>query len=479
MTATSARPARVVIDGVEYAPAAGRIGVGITTHNRPDVFAETHRRIVELTPGAKVVVVDDASREPVAGATFRFEQQAGIARAKNKCLELLADCDHIFLFDDDCYPLVEGWWRPYVESPEPHLMRIFKDFASGQKLNDIDELYRDSRHVAYTGPRGMMLYVERRVLDVVGGMDPGFGLWGWEHGDWSNRIHAAGLTTWRFADVVGSDRLVYSLDEHQEVRRSVPRQVRDAHAPPNVERYHQQRHEPLYREWREQQDVALTCLFTGQPDPQRGRKMQADAGQLSTLLDSLRDHRTVVLHDGLDAASTDAVTYERVETALNPYFQRWLSYWQWLRAHPDVRFVWCVDGTDVELLHDPFPHMEPGRLYLGSEMTTVAHPWLHEHHPAIRPFIAENGQRQLLNAGLVGGDRRTVMGFLHDVIRAFFDNGIDRHNGDVQDDIGSTDMGAFNQVAWTRWADRLVYGPQVNTVFKANERNDWSWWRHK
>lgn len=476
---TGALPS-VSVDGVEYVPATPSIGIGITTHDRPDVFAETYRRIVELSPGARIVVVDDASRAPVAGATYRFAEQAGIARAKNKCLELLADCAHIFLFDDDAYPLREGWWRPYVESPEPHLMRIFADFATGRKLlNDIAEIYRDSEHVAFTGPRGVMLYLERHVLDVVGGMDPGFGLWGWEHGDLSNRIHAAGLTTWRFADVVDSDQLIHSLDEHQAVKRSVPKDVRDDHAPPNVRRYHEQRHEPAYREFRQQHDVVLTCLLTRQPDPQRGRRMDADAGQLAELLGSLAGHRAVVLHDGLDATSTDAVEYVRVETALNPYFERWVAYWRYLRAHPEIARVWCVDGTDVALLQDPFPAMEPGRLYVGSETTTVGSGWLHKHHPAIRPWIAENGHLQLLNAGLVGGSRAVVMAFLHDLIRTIADNAIDRHNGDEQDDIGSTDMGAFNLVARTRWAGSLVYGPQVNTVFKANEPNGWSWWRHK
>lgn len=34
-------------------------------------------------------------------------------------------------------------------------------------------------------------------------------------------------------------------------------------------------------------------------------------------------------------------------------------------------------------------------------------------------------------------------------------------------------------VAHTKHADQLIHGPQVATVFKANERNTWSWWRHK
>jgi len=436
---------------------------------------------VELTPGAKVVVVDDASREPVAEATYRFEQPAGIARAKNKCLELLQDCDHIFLFDDDCYPLREGWWRPYVESPEPHLMRIFEDLAGPKKINDNTCTYRDSQHVAWAHPRGCMLYVRRDVLDVVGGMDPEFGTWGWEHVDWSNRIHAAGLTTWRFADVVGSDELVRSLDEHEQVERSVPRAVRDRLVGVNGERAAAQRNLPKFCEWREQHDAVITCLLTGQPDPQRGRRMRADPGLLSGLLGSLGSHRAVVLHDGLEVDDTATVTWKLVEAPMSPYFARWLLAWQHLRDHPEVRFVWCVDGTDVEMLHDPFPHMKPGRLYVGSEPSTLANDWLRSNHPSpdVQAFIADNNHLQLLNAGLVGGDRRTVMGFLHDIVRAFFDGEIDRFTGAVAAEREMSDMGVFNLVAWSRWADRLVYGPQVNTVFKANERNDWSWWRHK
>jgi hypothetical protein len=474
----------VLVDGVRYVPETAstpKVGVGITTHNRYETFSDTYRRIVELSPGLKVVVVDDASTEAVPEATFRFDTQAGIARSKNKCLELLEECEHIFLFDDDCYPLVEDWWRPYVESPEPHLMRIFEDLATKTKLRDMEVVYRDSRHVAYTGPRGPMLYVDRRVLDVVGGMDLGFGLWGWEHGDWSNRIHAAGLTSWRYADVAGSDQFVYCLDEHEAVTRSVPKKTRDAQTPANFERCQAQKDEPVYCEWREQRDLVLTCLFTGVPDPQRGKPMAADAGQLQPLLKSLRGHNVAVLHDGLKVADATDVECLEVDAPLNPYFQRWFSYWQYLRDHPEIRFVWCVDGTDVEMLNDPFPTMEPGRLYVGDEQATVANDWLASNHKAgvVQEFIGDNPGVQLVNAGLVGGDRTTVMAFLHDLIRAYGDNGIARHLKTERHDLGSTDMGAFNQVARTRWADKLVHGPQVNTVFKANDRNSWSWWKHK
>ena len=100
------------------------IGIAITTRNRRDIFQKTYAEIKRFAPSNSVlVVVDDASSVPCPEATFRFEQNVGIARAKNKCFELLykAGCEHFFLFDDDCYPKCEDWYRPYVESREPHL----------------------------------------------------------------------------------------------------------------------------------------------------------------------------------------------------------------------------------------------------------------------------------------------------------------------------------------------------------------------
>jgi len=228
---------RVQIDGVEYLPAdqaataSSRIGIGVTTRNRPEVFADTIKHIRSRAPeGSVIVVVDDASDKPVDGATFRFTRQAGIARAKNKCLELLADagCDHLFLFDDDCYPIVDGWWRPYVESPEPHLM-----YAWG------DAYFRTDDLIGYAWPKGCMLYVERRVLERVGGMDPVFGTWGLEHASWSDRIHTAGLTTCRYQDVPGSEELFRAHDREQgDFPSSVDVETRLVANVRAAERYH-------------------------------------------------------------------------------------------------------------------------------------------------------------------------------------------------------------------------------------------------
>lgn len=463
----------------------GRIGVGITTRDRRTMALDTLARVRAHTPDAIIVVVDDASTEPFPGAQHRFDTQVGIARAKNKCIELLmeAGVEHLFLFDDDTWPIADDWWRPYVESPEPHLMYLFKDTGDGKTyLPTPRTVYSDSRHLALTHPRGCMLYVHRSAIDAVGGMRREFGLWGWEHVEYSNRIHNAGLTTWRFADVAGSSKLIYSADEHAPdhpgFRRVVDDATRLAHLATNEARYRVHQGSSDRVEYGEgpdvvfANDVLLTVFITGgDPDTQRPKPLDPDPALLATYLESVRGHHVVVLNDELpDQPAWDA-EFEKVPTMPgNPYYVRWVHAWQWLRRHPEIRYAWVTDCTDVELLHNPFPGMRPGRLYLGSEPSTVGCPWMGSQHPAMVKALQPYAARTLMNCGIVGGDRETVMGFLHDLLDVFWD----------WERPGATDMAAFNLTAWSKWTDRLEFGAQIHTVFKAYDAtNTIAWFRHK
>lgn len=134
------------------------------------------------------------------------------------------------------------------------------------------------------------------------------------------------------------------------------------------------------------------------------------------------------------------------------------------------------------MLRDPFPEMEPGVLYVGSEPSTLRNEWMLEHHPdrKINTFMRENPNLQLLNAGLLGGDRQTVMAFCQAMCKEFFDDHIEWIFGWETERLGVGDMGAFQWVARNRFGDRLSYGSHVNTVFKANETNNKvSWFKHK
>lgn len=442
-----------------------RIGIGVTTHNRNALVASTIEKILATTPGAKLVVVDDASQQPVklAGAeVYRFENNVGIARAKNKCLELLTDCDHIFLFDDDTYPLQAGWYEPYIASPEHHLMYLFENWASGKPVGDDAIVYKDDQVIAHHHSRGCMLYVDKLALATVGGMDTRFGKAMNEHLDWSIRIHNAGLTTFKYMDVPGSEQLIYSMDQHQEVATSITnrRQYNEGNKHLLTASETSTEYIPYGK------DVVIACYFAGVLDVQRNTTWAADFKLIEKLKQSVERNgiEFVLIHNCFDLPN-------KVTTSTTPYFERWLKEWQYLRDRRDISNVFVVDATDVDMINNPFAHIKPGKLYVGDEPgLTIASKWMLMRHqePSVNRYLRENSHLPLLNCGVVGGERKLVMQLCRDMYSY--------HMAAPQD---LTEMGIFNKLLHTKYADVVEYGRHVTSLFKKFERYTNAWFRHK
>lgn len=484
---------RVIIDGIEYMPAANgnlSVGIAISTHQRPEVLKRAIEQHMKYLPsGALVVVIDDGSKPaavvPDGVQLLRHETSLGIVASKNASLSALMDagCEHLFLWDDDAWPIADGWHLPYIESPEPHLAYQFLDLAGRNKLNDIAALYCDEQHVAYTGQRGVMLYYHRSAIEKVGGFDPVYGRGMYEHSDLALRIHNAGLTTWAYADVTGSEKLIHSLDEHEAVERSVPRPDRQALVERNVKIHNERRDAGFtgYVEFRQQRDAVITTLLTSQPDPQRGSRMQPDPAALTTWAKSIRGADAVVLADQLTSAPDGAQLVTVPDVAMNIYFRRWLHIWQHLRDHPEYRFVWCTDGTDVEMLSAPWEEMLSGKVYVGSEPKTYADTWAKKNHPEriYQQFLEQYRNDVMLNAGLLGGIREDVMAFAHGIIRLYYRIESYRFWKKEQANAAVGDMIAFGIVAKS-FGDRIVTGPRIHTVFKTEGiGKEGAWWKHK
>lgn len=475
-----------ILQGIQSTPAQGgyKVGIGITTYNRPDVFSNTYAQIKRFAPAnAVIAVVDDSSPQPVAEASYRFAKNVGIAQAKNKCLELLyrAGCDHFFLFDDDCYPVKEGWETHYIQSREPHLNYIFKDFATGSKLNDTTEIFRDDNIIAYSHVRGCMIYCNRTVLEKVGGMDPVYGKWGWEHPSWSDRIFMAGLTSFRYMDVVGSSDYIYSMDEHRKVSTTVGGKERNEQIAKNKPIYNQQRFSAKYVPFFFCENILLTCYLTGAPDPQKGKKWAPNKEELRPLIDSLKQTRLVVLTDCLPPGREGNVEYVRVSANINPYFNRWVLYRQYLQDNRhQIANAFCIDATDVEILNEP-DWAEMGEiLYVGDEDEKVGCEWIKKHHvsPMLNSFYAAYAQRQLLNAGLIGGSVDILLEFMRQLIDCYsLSKEAEFTSKTPAGDY--TDMAMFNYILYSNFRGRFQHGRQINTKFKGNERNEYSWFKHK
>lgn len=478
-----------LLEQLDAAPAPhGKVGIGITEHNRPDMFRRCLAEVEKYAPqGAEIVVVDDASDMPVPGATYRFEKNVGIAVAKNMCLSLLYQrgCEHIFLLDSDTWPRTSDAWTPYINSKEPHLMYIFEGFKGSGATGDTLKVYEDGDKVAYSHPRGCMLYYHRSVLDAVGGMDPVFGKWGYEHPSHSDRIYNAGLTSFRYQDVPGSGELWYSDDEeNRNVNTTVRGVERQEAISRNLQLYLARRDSAEFIPFLHRRNILLTCYFAGVNDPQRGSAYGTTSEALQPLIRSLKDTKLVVLHDCLSDADTDKVEFVRVPTSINPYFQRWVSYRRYLMDNAEtIGNVFCIDGTDVEQLREPDWEGLGDLIHVGDEpeMVDDRAGWMRKHHPAIKiqEFLDIYGKRvQMLNAGIVGGRVEVVCDFIRrllDFWATLEDDAFKMRSPNA----GTTDMGAFNYVARMMFGDRIRSGRHVCTTFKAEERNDYSWFKHK
>lgn len=190
------------------------IGIGVTTYGNRACTGRTLAVLRAMTPMAKIIEVN----------------MEGIPQAKNKCLELLDDCDHIFLYDDDCFPLKNGWHIPYVCADENHLSFTFDRKIIG---------HRDGL-TEYELPSGCMLYINRKCLDVIGGFDTEYKGYGYEHVDYSVRAFNAGLTSAKFLDIENSHELIHSMDQHKEVLTTVGVPIRVRNIAPNRKRLKEQ-----------------------------------------------------------------------------------------------------------------------------------------------------------------------------------------------------------------------------------------------
>ncbi len=180
-----------------------KIGIGITSHNRGEMAEYSISKWKQFLPvGTNLAIIDDGSTVPLKSANYRFEEKQGISIAKNKCLELLEDNDHIFLVDDDIYPLNDIWIGKYVFSNLQHACYIFD-----RKLLSWEPNY----HV-YDLPRGCLLYFTKRCIEIAGGFDTNFTNC-YEHAELSRRIFNMGLTPAPYIDIPNSAGLFYSHDE--------------------------------------------------------------------------------------------------------------------------------------------------------------------------------------------------------------------------------------------------------------------------
>lgn len=236
-----------------------KIGIGIITHQPRESFKKAfdfwHHMVSD------VVVVNDGEEfdynfssnfrrqyisiiPETTLSYYKNEQNLGVAKTKNKALKHLydADCEHIFLMEDDIYIKDNKVFDAYIQASKDTGIQHF-NFSQHGMMNKkwpggtpnpkhiID--YGNSRVAFYTHCVGAFSYYSRKSLEEVGYMDEKY-YNACEHVDHTYKIIKEGLHPpfWYFADIdeswkyLGDEEWsleqskISSKSDHQEIMKN-------------------------------------------------------------------------------------------------------------------------------------------------------------------------------------------------------------------------------------------------------------------
>lgn len=173
---------------------AHKIGIGITTTlNRKKHLDICLSHIQKFAPDSIVFINTDEGQ--------------GIAESKNNCLRALKDCDYIFLFDDDCFPIKQGWAEFFIDA----------SIRSGNHhflyLNHIhNKISIDAGIESYIDCGGCFMFLTKEVIEKVGAYGK-YKRYGYEHAGYSQRIFNANLNpSGRFIMPSGASEFIFAFD---------------------------------------------------------------------------------------------------------------------------------------------------------------------------------------------------------------------------------------------------------------------------
>jgi len=456
-----------------------KTGVGITTCNRPAILKRTLEYIKRYTPGARIFVNDDTTRHE------------GVAKAKNNCLAALDDCDYIFLFDDDCYPVKNNWAELFIEASvktgNHHFSLTFDKLHNGRG-NGNDLVSDTSGLEQYRNPCGMMLFFTRQCIEQVGGFDCNYDTYGYEHVGLSHRIYNAGLTRAPFLSVKNAMDYFYCYDYYSTPANGAAINKR-ALIKKNETLFNTEKRESYYKPYKTGSCV-MSVYLCSRPDPQRGVHFKPEFKPIASWAQSVkkRNMQAVLFHDCFSTAQVRQWSGRHlkfvcvhVPAEASPYYYRFTLYERYLEKFGQyIENVFLTDCTDVEVLQNPFLHpvFSKNKIYVGDEPSVVASDWMKSEAGELSKawtdyaaFEKTYAQSTLLNAGILGGSTNAVLPFIKDMAML----------AKQYQHLAKTDMPLFNFVArQPKYKELIVHGAQVNTVFKKYERdNEVAWFRHK
>jgi GT2 family glycosyltransferase len=194
-----------------------KIGIGVTTYKRKALLQECLDNIHKFTERPfKLYVAEDTDAD-----------RKGIALRKNECLFHLQDCDYIFLFDDDCFPIKSGWEKFFIEASNHTNYHHFNYLKSDIHLEKNFHFQGDYTIQSYHRCGGVFLFLTKEVLQKVGGFYDKYEFHGFEHLGYTLRIMMSGLIPEMYLCPSGADEYLFAYDyEVKDFQSTIPNDLK-------------------------------------------------------------------------------------------------------------------------------------------------------------------------------------------------------------------------------------------------------------
>lgn len=136
--------------------------------------------------------------------------QISVANDKNSLIKNMYDdgVEYFFIFDDDCFPIKEGWEQFFIDG---YIKTGIQHFVLCNPVNSLYQSGNEDVSLYLTGT-GCMLFMTRKVIDTVGYINPAYGKYGYEHVAYSHRIRMSGLTPAWYVSLNGWEEYIYAWD---------------------------------------------------------------------------------------------------------------------------------------------------------------------------------------------------------------------------------------------------------------------------
>ena len=191
-----------------------KIGIGIS-HNptRPKTLKLCLKQFQKYTFDTKEVQFELHIQQ------FFPLKHKSIAELKNASLKHLMEqgCDYIYLFDDDCFPIADLWWAPFIEKSlqtgEQHFLWLIPDQRKWIEPDwQVRVKEKQNGIIYFTNCYGVCMFFTQMAVLATGGFDTNFGFYGHEHENYSFRLAQSGFCSFPFQSVEGIEKYIFSLD---------------------------------------------------------------------------------------------------------------------------------------------------------------------------------------------------------------------------------------------------------------------------